>query len=535
MKLSERLKKTAQYFRSTDNKATPPKVKGYSDAGASQTKRALKGFLAVSGAPSEDIDINNKTLRQRGRMLYMASPVASGAINTNRTKIVGPGLHMKCAVNRAVLGLPEEYIKEWQKQTEAEWRMWAERKENCDALGMNNFYELQQLAVKSWFMSGDVFALFKRYDKTLLNPYTLRIHIVEADRVSTPRDISCTSILNSTEGKNPKNGNEIHDGVEVDSNGKVVAYHICNVYPNQTIKEGRKWQRIEACGANTGLPNILHVMEAERPDQYRGVTYLAPDIETLLQLRRYTESELVAALVQSYLTAWITTETDTTEFPFNEAIDSIEGYGQPANISDGENEYEMGPGTINHLAPGEQVTLGNPNIPTAGFENFVKTICKMVGASLELPHDVLMKEFNSSYSAAKGALEEAWETFKMKRSWFINDFCQPVYETWLAEAVATGRIKAPGFFENPLIRAAWCGTRWDGPAQTHLDPVKEATANEMLVAHGWRTNSQVTREYYGGDWEDNAEELVREIEKFDGAISSSKQTNTNKGDDPIED
>ena len=33
-----------------------PKAKGYSDAGASLTKRALKGFLAVSGAPSEDID-----------------------------------------------------------------------------------------------------------------------------------------------------------------------------------------------------------------------------------------------------------------------------------------------------------------------------------------------------------------------------------------------------------------------------------------------------------------------------------------------
>ena len=41
-------------------------VKGYGDAGASWTKRALKGFTAKSGAPIEDIDINNKTLRQRG-------------------------------------------------------------------------------------------------------------------------------------------------------------------------------------------------------------------------------------------------------------------------------------------------------------------------------------------------------------------------------------------------------------------------------------------------------------------------------------
>ena len=70
-----------------------PQAKGYGDAGASHTKRALKGFTAVSGAPSEDIDANNMTLRQRGRMLYMASPVAAAAINTNRTKIVGSGLY----------------------------------------------------------------------------------------------------------------------------------------------------------------------------------------------------------------------------------------------------------------------------------------------------------------------------------------------------------------------------------------------------------------------------------------------------------
>ena len=109
-------------------------AKGYSDAGASLTKRALKGFNAQSGSPSEDIDFNNKTLRQRGRILYMASPIASAAINTNRTKIVGSGLHMKCAINGDILGLSEDAVRAWQKQTEAEWRMWAEQKSNCDAL-----------------------------------------------------------------------------------------------------------------------------------------------------------------------------------------------------------------------------------------------------------------------------------------------------------------------------------------------------------------------------------------------------------------
>ena len=66
--------------------------------------------------------------------------------------------------------------------------------------------------------------------------------------------------------------------------------------------------RVQAYGERTGLPNILHVMESERPDQYRGVSYLAQVIEPLLQLRRYTESELTAAVVESFFTAFIKTE-----------------------------------------------------------------------------------------------------------------------------------------------------------------------------------------------------------------------------------
>ena len=56
----------------------------------------------------------------------------------------------------------------------------------------------------------------------------------------------------------------------------------------------------------------------------------------------------------------------------------------------------------------------------------------------------------------------------MRRAWFVSDFCQPVYEMWLSEAVALGRVKAPSFFSDPLIRSAWCNARWIGPIQGSL-------------------------------------------------------------------
>ncbi len=506
-----------------------PQAKGYSEAGASITRRALRGFIPNSGSPNEDINRNNMTLRQRSRLLYMSSPVATAAINTNRTKIVGTGLTLKSTLDYELLGLTSEAAKEWQRRTEAEFRMWCKR-ENCDALGLNGFLGLQQVALKSWLASGDVFVLIKREKPTPLNPYSLRLHLIEADRVSTPAKYRSGVLGGATvNGVIPEGeegaGHKIYDGVEVDENGRVVAYHICSGYPTEFTGEDLEWARVLAFGENTGLPNVLHIFDAERPDQYRGVPYLSQVIEPLLQLRRYTESELMAALVQSFFTAWIVTESNPADFPINEVgagdISSEVGInadgGDGSGMSDDDNEYEMGPGTVTHLEPGEKIEFGNPNIPTAGFETFTKTLVRLIGSALELPYDVISKEFNSSYSASRGALLEAWEGFKMRRAWFVEDFCQPVYEIWLAEAVARRRILAAGFFDDPLRRLSWSEARWIGPVQGSLDPLKEAKADLLMIDHALKTHEQVTRERGGGDWEENVEQLRRENEMLSEA------------------
>ena len=80
----------------------------------------------------------------------------------------------------------------------------------------------------------------------------------------------------------------------------VVAYHIRSNYPYELGAPVTEWARVLAYQQSTGLPNVLHVIDTERPDQYRGVSYLAQVIEPLLQLRRYTESELMAAVSRAF-------------------------------------------------------------------------------------------------------------------------------------------------------------------------------------------------------------------------------------------
>lgn len=487
-----------------------PQNKGYGEAGASWKKRAVKGFNAPSGSAREDIDFNNFTMRQRARMLYMAAPVATSAIKTNRTNVVGVGLRLKSRIDRELLGLTPDQAEEWQKNTEREFNLWAGNKRACDATGMNNFYGLQQLALVSWLLSGDCIGIMKQYSTTPLLPYSLRVHLIESDRIATPGGYGFGGSVTFTTGKNPETGNTIYDGVEVDKDGMVVAYHIRSNYPFELGAPTTTWARVLAYQEHTGLPNVLHIIDTERPDQYRGVSYLAQVIEPLLQIRRYTESELMAAVVESFYTAFIKTEAPTDENPFNQTDPDVPG--EPK----GPNEYSMGPGQVNVMAPGESVEFANPTHPNGSFDKFVTAISAQVGAALEVPADLLLKQFNSSYSASRAALLEAWKAFKMRREWLADDFCRPCYEVWMSEAVARGRITAPGFFTNPMIRAAYLGSEWLGPSQGQLDPVKEITAEILACSEGFSTHEQSTIRINGGQWDANVEQLQRENEKLDG-------------------
>ena len=214
-----------------------PQNKGYGDAGASWQKKSVKGFTAASGSPREDIDFHNATLRQRARMLYMAAPIATSAIKTNRTNVVGVGLKLKSRINREVLGLTPEQAEAWQNTTEREFSLWANNKRACDATGMNNFYGLQQLALISWLVSGDSIGIMKQYEPDNLRPYSLRLHLIEADRIATPTDSGTVgAVLNMTTGRNPDTGNVIYDGVEVDENGHLLlTYEDGTAPPNYEI------------------------------------------------------------------------------------------------------------------------------------------------------------------------------------------------------------------------------------------------------------------------------------------------------------
>ena len=107
----------------------------------------------------------------------------------------------------------------------------------------------------------------------------------------------------------------------------------------------------------------------------------------------------------------------------------------------------------------------------------------------------------------------------MRRKWFINDFCQEAYELWFAEAVSKGRIDAPGFFTNPLIRKAYTNATWSGPAQGCLNPEQEVNAAVKRIENGLSTHEDECASMNGSDYEDNIRALENENERLAEANS----------------
>ena len=486
---------------------------GYDGGGASRTSGVLKAWNPIKSSAKSDINAHLDILRSRAADQVINTPIGSAAIATTTQYTVGTGLKVFPKIKYKILNMEPDEAEEWNKKASAEFDLWASSK-LCDIRKRNNFYDLQEILYKAYMTDGDSFALFRRgYNENM--PYTLRIQAIEGNRVSNPMGQDYYGITGplSVEMLAPNGVNKIVNGVEVDKDGAVEAYWISNKVPYDPVEINRatNWTRIEAFGQLVGKPNVLHICHDERPEQYRGVPYLAPVLTALKQVSRYADAELVAAIMRSFFTLFFTSTGNSSVAGDISGVlgaSTYEGEGaDPQEPVVNASEYHLGPGTINALPKNIDVKSVGVDGGQATFDSFVTQFVKQISASLNIPYEVLMKSFTSSYSASRAALLQAWEQFKLRRAWLTRDFCQPVYEMWLVEAVATGRLEAPGFFSDPAIRFAYSNAEWYGPSMSILDPIKDVNGAALRIQYGLSTPEREAAEMTGSDFYENLEAI----------------------------
>lgn len=445
---------------------------------------------AASKSPHEDISQNLEVLRNRSRDLYAGGgPLGRGAIDRVVLNALGSGLRLNVRIDNNALGMTWEQSRDWKAQTENEFDYWASSK-NCDYCGMLNFYELQILAFKSLLLDGDCLVLLpKRAAKNF--PYDTKILLVEGERLQTP-PIKPAGVM-------------IDEGVELDKYGVPCAYWIANRNPNAELSNqpGIKYERVLRS-------DVIHLMNPERISQRRGVPFLSPVIEQLRQLSRYTDAELMAAVVSGMYAIFFEHEKRDGDAIGAEEY-ATEGAGMGGISGELESLTQQNLyGGIMDLPEGVKPVGLSPSRPNNNFSGFVESLVHQIGGSLGIPSELMFLQFTASYSASRGALLEAWKLFKYWRAWFSENFCQPVYEAWLNEAVKLGRIDAPGFGIDDYHAKLYTWAEWTGPSQGQLNPVQEVQASILKVENGFSTYQRETAELTGGDYELNSQQLERE-------------------------
>jgi lambda family phage portal protein len=454
--------------------------------GASKSRRNMVNYNVKGGDFDSDVLPELQDLRERSEDLYRNDMLASGAINTKVTSIVGRGLTAQSRIDADFLGLTEEQADTWEAKADREWALWSESK-FCTVNKKHNFRELQALSLLSTLVRGDCFTLTPEKEASNDFPYKLRMQLIEADRV-----------INEN---NQHDGPNLSGGIETDSDGAPKKLHILKGHPGNYNTNQTEWHKVNFFGTKTGRRNVLHLYSSIRGDQSRGVPDLSPVIEGLKQFATLTQATVDAAVIQTFLSVLI-------ETPDGTGLDLDPG----STGTDRNTAVKLESNAIIDLAEGEKAVVVDPTHPNSNYPGFAAEFYTQVGTALNIPHELLVKHFQSSYSAAQAALKEAWRFFMVRRSWLIDNLCQPAHDLFLAEIISSGRLSAPGFFSDPIIRAAYSGCDWVGPPMGHIRDDVQNKADGYAEDRGWKTSAQNTQER-GGIWERNHRQRVKEVKR----------------------
>ena len=488
---------------------------GYAGAGGSMTSQALAGFNSWSGTATGDL-YTRRILVSRARQLAISQPMAAAVIDRMTGGIIGSGLKYMPADKSDFIdnSLFESISKTITKRFKL-----ASHLHMLDAQGLLDFAQMQELACRNWLLSGDVF--FVRYGE--------KWRCIESDRCITPCLMS-EARANQYTGiyYNPDNGNRIIDGVEIDSIGVPIAYWFLKDYITTPLIESYdQIERIPAYDPD-GFRVVLHLYKPVRPDQYRGIPILADIIESLHNLRNYTQAELQAAQFQSAIWGFLTSENptfdetdslsmDDLDEPINTGVEeqphtSTENTVTMQITSDNGNNgndindrilynrvypepKRISAGQFMHLKAGEDVKFLQSTHPNNNYKGFMDAHNGAIASAVGIPRQVLECIYDGTYASARGSVLEANRTFKNYRSFFINSFVRPVFERFVYSILKENVYLQD---EASIISAGLAiESIWQSPIALCLDPAKELDAWNKAIQLGLVDRDEAAQALYG--------------------------------------
>ena len=455
-----------------------------------ESGRLRGSWVPMGGSADQDLLFDLPKLRERARDLVRNDGIAAGAVSTIITNIIGSGIRPQSRLDKEALKINEDYGDQLQKQIEKIWDRWVPFADASDRL---NFYEMEELSERQRFINGESIIIPLRIQASKRKrPYNLALQSVESDRLGSPNEM----ISDKT----------IRTGVKIGPYGEPITYYIRKTHPGDIMYSlnygGNSLDNYFQYSAidDFGNPGIFHLYHVLRSGQTRGEPFFAPVINLFKDRFEYMEAELVAARVAACFAVFIKKDN---------AMDM--SIGRSTQDPSGKRLEELSPAMIEYLNSGESIESFSPNRPGGTFGLFMERILRDISSGLNMPYEILAKDFSkSNYSNTRAALLEARRFFMMQQRFVADKFGQPVLLMLLEEAYLRGELPILDFYQN---RDAYVRSRWITPGWQWVDPANEVQAATDSIDNNLSTLAEETATQ-GLDWEDTLEQRARELKKI---------------------
>jgi len=432
--------------------------------------RPFDGFTQFLTSPNSRVTtLERQKLINFSRFLSMSG--LGAAINSRLSDhTIGSGLVFRSSIDAETLGLSEDAKKTKQKEFTNFWKAFWQ--------GENGHYErmysggyLQGIAFKSMLEGGDCFPLPVKKKPRVGHKFPFALQILESERIQTP-----TGLENNT---------DYYQGIQRNAEGiPVKIWTTKNKDKFGQIDSGYfnpdQWTSRSIFGSNTGIRQVFQLknLAQDRPGALRGIPLLTPTIGLIIDHQELTASVLQAAKIQSIFAAFWKGGGTAPK------MGGAPGNNQTAGTTSSFPRIDMTKGQIVDLM-GTDATLEpfESKQPNSNFTDFQTHIVSLIGAISGIPKSVILLWMDRNYSANRGEVAMFWVTVLRNRIAFILQFLFPFWEYLMSWGVASGNITAPGFFDDPEIKAAWLGDpihQFSGPRMPSLDVEKEAKGMTIL-------------------------------------------------------
>jgi len=407
------------------------------------------GGRRFAGRPShgpENAEILAALSTLRGRAGYFAANnawVANG-VSAWVSALVGAEI-------RAASGHPDPEVRKVIQRLFEAW------KAQADADGLHSFPSLLAVAVRQMIIAGECFALL------ITTPAGLRIRLIDPDLV----DVSDTRELGG--------GRRIVAGIEFDADGTRVAYHVLRRRPTDRFASSYgERERIPAA-------DVIHLFNPIAPGQVRGLTWLASILLRLSELDKLEDAQLLRQQIAAMFAVFFTDTNGTATYnPF-------EGLQTGSVLDSG-----LEPGTAKFVPSGWDVKTATPIEGQQSVE-YIRLQLRAIAAGLGVPEHLLTGDLSQvNYSSIRAALVEFRRRVDaIQYNVVIHQFCRPIWERFITLAVLSGDLIAPDF-ESRM--ADYLAVEFYPPAAEWVDPLKDAQAEALAVASGFKSRRQVVAE-----------------------------------------